>query len=140
MTTVLFDYPKKAAFGRVLPKSKIYEHARPTSAIKELFVRQVEQISWQYKLAPETINIKGTMAVPEIQVFSIALRDGELKTEVLRCIDQAIPFPLPLSGPVKPMLPNGSSVNISMVIGHSEIRYACRCRWFSTSKRSMATY
>lgn len=106
MTTVLFDYPKKAAFGRVLPKSKIYEHARPTSAIKELFVRQVEQISWQYKLAPETINIKGTMAVPEIQVFSIALRDGELKTEVLRCIDQAIPFPilfeLKHDGKVKP--------------------------------------
>ena len=106
MTTVLFDYPKKAAFGRVLPKSKIYEHARPTSAIKELFVRQVEQITWQYKLAPETINIKGTMAVPEIQVFSIALRDGELKTEVLRCIDQAIPFPilfeLKHDGKVKP--------------------------------------
>ena len=103
---MLFDYPKKAAFGRVLPKSKIYEHARPTSAIKELFVRQVEQISWQYKLAPETINIKGTMAVPEIQVFSIALRDGELKTEVLRCIDQAIPFPilfeLKHDGKVKP--------------------------------------
>lgn len=106
MTTVLFDYPKKAAFGRVLPKSKIYEHARPTSAIKELFVRQVEQISWQYKLAPETINIKGTVAVPEIQVFSIALRDDELKTEVLRCIDQAIPFPilfeLKHDGKVKP--------------------------------------
>lgn len=106
MTTVLFDYPKKAAFGRVLPKSKIYEHARPTSAIKELFVRQVEQISWQYKLAPETINIKGTVAVPEIQVFSIALRDDELKTEVLRCIDQVIPFPilfeLKHDGKVKP--------------------------------------
>lgn len=106
MTTVLFDYPKKAAFGRVLPKSKIYQHARPTSAIKELFVRQVEQISWQYKLAPETINIKGTVAVPEIQVFSIALRDDELKTEVLRCIDQAIPFPilfeLKHDGKVKP--------------------------------------
>lgn len=106
MTTVLFDYPKKAAFGRVLPKSKIYEHARPTSAIKELFVRQVEQISWQYKLAPETINIKGTVAVPEIQVFSIALRDDELKTEVLRSIDQAIPFPilfeLKHDGKVKP--------------------------------------
>lgn len=103
---MLFDYPKKAAFGRVLPKSKIYEHARPTSAIKELFVRQVEQISWQYKLAPETINIKGTVAVPEIQVFSIALRDDELKTEVLRCIDQAIPFPilfeLKHDGKVKP--------------------------------------
>ena len=91
---ILFDYPKNAAFGRVLPKSKIYEHGSPSAAIKALFVKQVEQISWQYKLAGETINIKGTKAVPEIQVFSVALKDAELKSEVLRCIDQAIPYPI----------------------------------------------
>jgi hypothetical protein len=107
MTTTLFEYPRNAAFGRVLPKSKIYEHGSPSSAIKELFVRQVEQINWQYKLAPETINIKGTLSVPEIQVFSVSLKNGELKTEVLRCIDQAIPFPilfeLRFDGKVKPI-------------------------------------
>ena len=94
MTAMLFDYPKSAAFGRVLPKSKIYEHGSPGSVTKEFFVRQVEQITWQYKLAPETINISGTQSVPGIQVFGVALKDGELKTEVLRCIDQAIPFPI----------------------------------------------
>ncbi len=107
MTTMLFEYPGNAAFGRVLPKSKIYEHGSPGTATKELFVRQVEQIVWQYKLSPETINIKGTPSVPEIQVFSISLKDGELKTEVLRCIDQAIPFPilfeLRYDGKVKPV-------------------------------------
>lgn len=91
---ILFDYPNKAAFGRVLPKSKIYEHGSPSAAVKALFVKQVEQISWQYKLAGETINIKGTKAVPEIQVFSVALKEAELKSEVLRCIDQAIPYPI----------------------------------------------
>jgi hypothetical protein len=107
MTTTLFEYPRNAAFGRVLPKSKIYQHGSPSSAIKEFFVRQVEQIAWQYKLAPETINIKGTPFVPEIQVFSVALRNGELKTEVLRCIDQTISFPilfeLRFDGKVKPI-------------------------------------
>ena len=44
MTAVLFDYPKNAAFGRVLPKNKIYEHGTPSAAIRQLFVRQVEQI------------------------------------------------------------------------------------------------
>lgn len=92
--TTLFAYPSNAAFGRVLPKSKIYEHTRPTTAVKELFVRQIEQIVWQYKLAPETINVQGTAAVPEIQIFHITLKTGELKPEVLRCIDEAIPFPL----------------------------------------------
>lgn len=94
MTTVLFDYPKSAAFGRVLPKSKIYEHASPSTAVKNLFVRQVEQITWQFKLAPETVNLKGTPSVPEIQIFSITLKTGELKRDVLHCIDQAIPFPI----------------------------------------------
>jgi hypothetical protein len=105
--TTLFEYPRNASFGRMLPKSKIYEHAHPSTATKELFVRQVEQIVWQYKLAPETINIKGTPSVPEIQVFSVALKDSALKTEVLCCIDQAIPFPilfeLKYDGKVKPI-------------------------------------
>lgn len=90
----LFAYPSNAAFGRVLPKSKIYERTQPPATIKELFVRQIEQIVWQYKLAPETINVQGTAAVPEIQIFHITLKTGEMKQEVLRCIDQAIPFPL----------------------------------------------
>lgn len=94
MTAVLFDYPKSAAFGRVLPKNKIYEHASPSTAVKNLFVRQVEQITWQFKLAPETVNLKGTPSVPEIQIFSITLKTGELKYDVLQCIDRAIPFPI----------------------------------------------
>lgn len=107
MTAVLFDYPKNTAFGRVLPKNKIYEHGSPSSAVKQLFVSQVEQIVWQYKLAPETINMSGSPSVPEIQIFSIALKDGALKTEVLQCIDLAIPFPiifeLRFDGKVKPV-------------------------------------
>jgi len=107
MTAVLFNYPKSAAFGRVLPKNKIYEHGSPSAAVKQLFVRQVEQIVWQYKLAPETVNLKVSKAVPEIQIFSIALKGDELKPEVLRCIDLAIPFPiifeLRFDGKVKPV-------------------------------------
>lgn len=90
----LFAYPQKAAFGRILPKTKIYQYAGPSTAMKDLFVRQVDQIAWAYKLAPETINIPATKAVPEIQVFTIALKAGELKEDVLRCIDKAIPFPI----------------------------------------------
>ena len=107
MTAVLFDYPKKAAFGRTLPKNKIYEHGSVSSTVRQLFVRQVEQIVWQHKLAPETVNLKASKAVPEIQIFSITLKGDELKPEVLRCIDLAIPFPiifeLRFEGKVKPV-------------------------------------
>jgi hypothetical protein len=94
MTAAFFDYPKAAAFGRVVPKSRIYEHAGASTALRDLFVTQVDQIVWKYKLAPETTNLAATKAVSEIQVFGISLRTGKLDEEVLRAIDRAIPFPL----------------------------------------------
>lgn len=94
MESVLFAYPKQSQFGRVLPKNKIYEHAAPSPTVKALFVQQVEQIVWQYKLAPETVNLPAKPSVPEIQIFSITLKTPEFDHEVLRCIDKAIPFPI----------------------------------------------
>lgn len=94
MTAVFFDFPKAAAFGRVVPKSRIYEHAGAGMVLRDLFVAQVDQIIWKYKLAPETMNLAATKAVSEIQVFGINLRTGKLDEEVLRAIDRAIPFPL----------------------------------------------
>lgn len=90
----LVDFPAKAAFGKVLPKEKIYAHAKPTKAVKEKFVAQVSKIVWQYKLAPATVNLAARKGVPEIEVFDLHLKTGELGEEVLRCIDKAIPFPL----------------------------------------------
>ena len=90
----LFAWPKQAAFGRVVPKSKIYEHATVSTALKERFVQQVEQINWAYKLAPETVNLLATPAVAEIQVFRLSLKGASLDQDVLKAIDRAIPFPL----------------------------------------------
>jgi hypothetical protein len=92
--SALFAYPKQAEFGRVLPKNKIYEHSGANSRLKDLFVEQVEQIVWRYKLAPETINLAAKPGVPEIQVFAIQLKTPELHADVLRCIDGAVQFPI----------------------------------------------
>ncbi|MBZ9755266.1 DUF4391 domain-containing protein [Mesorhizobium sp. ESP6-5] len=92
--TAFFDYPKSAAFGRVVPKNKIYEHAGANAALKDLFVREVDQIVWSYKLAPETINLPATKTVIEIQVFRVSLKTTTLDRDVLRAIDRAVPFPL----------------------------------------------
>lgn len=92
--SALFEYPTAAALGRVVPKNKIYEHSGATKALKDLYISQVDQITWMYKLAPETINLAAVKSVAEIQVFSITLRTGKLDHEVLRSIDRAIPFPL----------------------------------------------
>lgn len=94
LSSALFAYPKKAEFGRVLPKNKIYEHSGANTRLKDLFVEQVEQIVWQYKLAPETINLPAKPGVPELQIFSIQLKTSELNLDVLRCIDDAVQFPI----------------------------------------------
>ena len=88
------NYPKQAAFGRTLPKNKIYEHSAANTRLKDLFVEQVEQIVWQFKLAPETINLPAKPGVPELQIFSIQLKKSELNLDVLRCIDGAVQFPI----------------------------------------------
>ncbi len=90
----LISYPQNAAFGRVLPKNKIYEHSGANTRLKDLFVEQVEQIVWQYKLAPETINLPARASVPEVQIFSIQLKVTKLHEDVLRCIDAAVQFPI----------------------------------------------
>lgn len=88
------NYPNKAAFGRPLPKNKIYERSSANTRLKDLFVEQVEQIVWQYKLAPETINLPAKPGVPEIQVFSIQLKTERLNLDVLRCIDDSVKYPI----------------------------------------------
>lgn len=88
------SYPKQAAFGRTLPKNKIYEHSGANTRLKDLFVEQVEQIVWQYKLAPETINLPAKAGVPELQIFSLLLKTPDLNLDVLRCIDGAVQFPI----------------------------------------------
>jgi hypothetical protein len=90
----LFNYPPQAAFGRTLPKNKLYEKAVANTRLKDLFVAQVDQIVWKYKLATETINLPAKPGVPEVQVFSIHLKVSELHLDVLRCIDGAVQFPI----------------------------------------------
>lgn len=90
----LYDWPRGAAFDRVVPKAKIYEHAGAGAALRDIFVREVDQIVWSHKLAPETINLPATSAVAEIQVFRISQRLPIMDREVLNAIDRAIPFPL----------------------------------------------
>ncbi|SMF44171.1 DUF4391 domain-containing protein [Desulfovibrio gilichinskyi] len=90
----LYNFPKQTFFGSPLPKSKIYKLAGVSSKVQKMFVREVEKITWSYKLAPETINLPASESVQEIQIFTVALRTEKLNYEVLETIDKAIPSPL----------------------------------------------
>ena len=92
--TALYDYPKATLLKRVVPKTRIYDRVRASTALRDKFVSQVDQITWRAKLAPETINLPATKSVPEIQVFRVTLKTDAIQDDVLKAIDRAIPFPI----------------------------------------------
>jgi hypothetical protein len=91
-----FDYPQKAAFGRVLPKNKVFAFGKVTRRLRDLFALEIAQIVWRFKLAPETVNLPPAPGVAEIQVFGVDLKPDidELSEDILHCIDNAIGFPV----------------------------------------------
>ena len=94
MINTLFEYPKQSEFNRIIAKEKIYQYAKPNTAIKNRFKEQVERIKWQYKLSPETTNLPAREGIKEIQVFHLSLKTKELHESVLRTIDKTINFPI----------------------------------------------
>jgi len=94
MIQAMFKYPKQAAYNKVLPKSKIYEQARPRRAVRDCFVKQVDQIVWKYVLATRTINLPIRKPVEEIAIIEISLRTKDVNEDVLRTIDKAVPVPI----------------------------------------------
>ncbi|OQW68681.1 MAG: hypothetical protein BVN34_08350 [Proteobacteria bacterium ST_bin12] len=91
---VLYTFPDKAFVNRNIPKTKFYEHASISRALKDEFVSQIQQITWAYKLSPETTNLAAVKGLFEIQVFNIQLKTPELDNGVLLSIDKAIPHPI----------------------------------------------
>lgn len=94
LPTALIAWPRQAKVDRPVAKAKIYAHAKPSAALRALFVAQVDSITWAYKLSPETLNLPAKPGVPEIEVFEVALKLPDISHSALRCIDKAIPFPI----------------------------------------------
>jgi len=90
----IIDFPEAARVDRIIPKTKIYEKAGATNRVRNLFVREIEQIRWLYKLSPETVNLKATKSVQEIQVFQLVLKQDLKSDDVLMSIDATIPSPI----------------------------------------------
>ena len=91
---VLFRWPPNAAFGRTVPKTKFYEHGNVRTALREKFVDSIQRVTWAYKLADDTLRLRGTTAVPEIQVFTVETKGADVSDDVLTAIDKTVHFPI----------------------------------------------
>lgn len=71
----LIAYPQNAAVEQTVSKTQIYKRRRPNAALRRSFVAQVAQISWRYKLSPETVNLPEVESAREIQIFRVHLKN-----------------------------------------------------------------
>lgn len=90
---VNWQFPAAAKFGRVISKEKLYQQVSASQAVKQLFVEQVSQIKWAYKLSDATVNLAKTENVHELEVIHIKLKNQQLDEKILDVIDKAIPHP-----------------------------------------------
>jgi hypothetical protein len=96
MSGCLFQYPPRAAVGRLLPKARVLAHARSKRGLKDRLSTEVEEIIWAFKLARDTVNLAASADVVEVQVFTVRLKPGVATASetLLRALDQAIPSPI----------------------------------------------
>ena len=85
-------FPKSTEFNKRIPKTKFYEHLEIGKNIKDSFVQDIDSIIWANKIAPSTVNIAAGEKVTEIQVFRIILKQFDFNKDVLKTIDEQIPY------------------------------------------------
>ena len=85
-------FPKSTEFNKRIPKTKFYEHLEIGKNIKDSFVQDIDSIIWANKIAPSTVNIAVGEKVTEIQVFRIILKQSDFNKDVLKTIDEQIPY------------------------------------------------
>lgn len=81
----------RARVNRIVAKEKFYNGIDYKT--KMLFQNEIARIIWEYKLAPETVNLPAKKW-PEVEVFRIELKNYEIPMKVLQVIDAAIPYPI----------------------------------------------
>lgn len=90
----LYKFPQQAKVDRLIPKNKFYEQGKANTKVEQLFVDQVENIRWAYKLASSTIHLQEEEDLKEIQIFRVKSRVEDLDISILSFIDKLILTPI----------------------------------------------
>ena len=80
--------PSSTYVGKNVPKEKFYSKCAVSTAIKNLFVKYVEQIIWQNKLTAQTMAAEKGLLVNEIDVFEVKMKLAECPHKLFEFIDQ----------------------------------------------------
>lgn len=89
----MFGLPHSAKLDKKIPKNTFYQQGLNTK-LKGDITHQIKDITWAYKLSPETIGLPSTERVVEIEVFQIHLHTKALNPAILNAIDEMIDKPI----------------------------------------------
>lgn len=87
------DLPASTVVNRFVPKEKFYTKTDVSQKVKQLFISEIEKITWSNKIAPSTLNISSGKLL-ELQVFEVLLKSHDISESVLKHIDKHIPYPI----------------------------------------------
>lgn len=86
-------FPQETIVNKIIPKNKFYEKANISTKLKNSFVNDIDKIIWSNKIAPTTLKgiSNNNSNIPEIEVFTIKLKNNDFDTKILETIDESIP-------------------------------------------------
>jgi len=85
----LFQLPTSTKVHRNIPKNSFDEYTNAKQ--KKLLTDLVYKITWQNKLAPDTVNLSGKV-LEEIQIIEVNLKRKQEIPEILELIDKVTPY------------------------------------------------
>ena len=90
--------PVQAVAGNKIDKKVLYDNADLNANEKRWLKDDVEKITWEYRIAQDTVNIRGyineSVDYSEIQVIGIELRSDSHVTGVSDILFKSMPYPL----------------------------------------------
>ena len=94
------DIPAKCELGNTIFKKFFYENAHLNRSDRELFIRSIDKIKWEYCLKNETINIKpfkdDIREYNEVEILKIELKIPNKTKRIAEIVMRAIPYPMVL--------------------------------------------
>lgn len=88
----MINLPKECLVNRFIAKKVFYEHIEISSLVKDEFIKEVDKITWMYKLSEDNIHVKKTKNIEEIQIFQIEVRNKIIPKNVIKIITKGIPY------------------------------------------------
>lgn len=93
----LLELPDPCQVKNKIPKKDFYEMGELKYKDIQIFTKNIEQITWQYTIKPETTNIAlykdQEKVYEEIEIINIQLRKDTKISEISNIIFQTIPYP-----------------------------------------------